>query len=326
MKIGVMGTGNIANVVTPTLKKIPELELYSVASRTRENALKFQAVHGFEKAYDSYEEFLNDPELEVVYVAVPHSHHYECMKMCIEHGKPAICEKAFTVNATQAREIQRLSAERGVYVTEALWTRYMPGRKLLDNVLESGIIGDIKALTANLAYNVCHRERLSQPELAGGALLDVGVYGINFTLMHFGGEIERIESAMQLLPSGVDGMESITIFFKNGRMANITAGITARSDRKGVFYGSRGYIVVENINNPQSITVYDENDVVLQHISVPEQISGYEYEFIESVRAIKEGRRESWSMPVSDSVRLMEVMDQVRRGWGLEYPEEIEKI
>lgn len=322
MKIGVIGTGNIANVVTPTLKKIPELELYSVVSRTQENALKFQAVHGFEKAYGSYEEFLNDPELELVYVAVPHSHHFECMKMCIEHGKPSICEKAFTVNAAQAKEIQRLSKERGVFVTEALWTRYMPSRSLLDNVLESGIIGEIKALTANLAYNVCHRERVSQPELAGGALLDVGVYGINFMLMHFGDDIERIESAVQMLPSGVDGMESITVFYKNGKMANISAGITARSDRKGIFYGSRGYIVVENINNPQSITVYDENDVVLQHISVPEQISGYEYEFIECVKAIRDGRRESWSMPVSESVRLMEVMDQVRRGWGFVYPME----
>ena len=122
MKIGVMGTGNIANVVTPTLKKIPELELYSVVSRTQENALKFQAVHGFEKAYGSYEEFLNDPELELVYVAVPHSHHFECMKMCIEHGKPSICEKAFTVNAAQAREI-RGCPKNGAYSSPKLCGR-----------------------------------------------------------------------------------------------------------------------------------------------------------------------------------------------------------
>lgn len=322
MKIGVMGTGNIANVVTPTLKKIPELEVYAVASRSKEKAEEFKSRHGFEKAYGSYEEFLNDPELALVYVAVPHSHHYECMKMCIEHGKPVICEKAFTVNARQAKKIKELSEERGVFATEALWTRYMPSRAMIQSVLESGIIGEVKALTANLAYNVCHRERLSQPDLAGGALLDVGVYGINFTLMHFGGDIERVEAAVRMLPSGVDGMENITIFYKDGKMANISAGITARSDRKGIFYGSRGYIIVENINNPQSITVYDDNDNVLQHIAVPPQISGYEYEFLECVKAIREGRRESWSMPLDESVRLMEVMDQVRRGWGLVYPME----
>ena len=322
MKIGVMGTGNIANVVTPTLKKIPELEVYAVASRSKEKAEEFKSRHGFEKAYGSYEEFLQDENLELVYVAVPHSHHYECMKMCIEHGKPVICEKAFTVNARQAKKIKELSEEHGVFATEALWTRYMPSRAMIQSVLESGIIGEVKALTANLAYNVCHRERLSQPDLAGGALLDVGVYGINFTLMHFGGDIERVEAAVQMLPSGVDGMENITIFYKDGKMANISAGITARSDRKGIFYGSRGYIIVENINNPQSITVYDDNDNVLQHMAVPPQISGYEYEFLECVKAIREGRRESWSMPLDESVRLMEVMDQVRRGWGLVYPME----
>ena len=154
----------------------------------------------------------------------------------------------------------------------------------------------------------------------------MGVYGINFALMHFGGDIERVESAVQMLPSGVDGMENITIFYKDGKMANISAGITARSDRKGIFYGSRGYIVVENINNPQSITVYDENDNVLQHITVPEQISGYEYEFLECVKAIREGRRESWSMPLDESVCLMEVMDEVRRGWGFVYPKEVEAM
>lgn len=322
MKIGVLGTGNIAGVVAPTLAKLEELECYGVASRSLEKAENFRKAYGFQKAFGSYEELLKDEEVELIYVAVPHSHHYECMKMCIEHGKAVICEKAFTMNAKQAREIFELAREKKVFATEAMWTRYMPSRAALQEILRSGAIGEIRALTANLAYNVAHRQRLNDPALAGGALLDVGVYGINFALMHFGKDISRVESSVQMLPGGVDEMETISIFYKDGRMANITAGITARSDRKGIFYGSRGYIVVENINNPQSISVYDDNDRLLSRWEAPEQISGYEYEFLECVKAVRSGRWESWSIPLEESVCMMEVMDEIRRQWGFVYPQE----
>lgn len=322
MKIGVLGTGAIAECVCPTMAKLDELECYGIASRSLEKAESFRKAYGFQKAYGSYEELLEDDEVELIYVAVPHSHHYECMKMCIEHGKPVICEKAFTVNAQQAKEIYALAQEKKVFATEAMWTRYMPSRTKLQEVLQSGTIGEIRALTANLAYNVAHRQRLHDPALAGGALLDVGVYGINFALMHFGKEISRVESSVQMLPSGVDEMETISIFYKDGKMANITAGITSRSDRQGIFYGSHGYIVVNNINNPQSISVYDDKDCLLSRWEAPKQISGYEYEFLECVKAIRNGRWESWSIPLEESVFMMEIMDEIRRQWGLVYPQE----
>ena len=322
MKIGILGTGKIAHTVTKTLAQLEETELYAAASRSKEKADGFARQYGFQKAYGSYEEMLSDPEVELVYVATPHSHHYENMMRCMELGKPVICEKAFTINSRQAEEVKTYSEEHQVFVAEAIWTRYMPSRAIIQKVIDSGVIGKVRALTANLFYNISENERIVRPELAGGALLDVGVYGINFALMHFGSDIERIESAVQLIDTGVDGMENISIFYKDGRMAAISAGIWSRSDRQGIFYGEKGYIVVENINNPQSVSVYDDADRLIEKIEVPRQISGYEYEFIECVKAIRAGRTESWSMPLAESVRVMEIMDSIRRQWGLRYPQE----
>ena len=322
MKIGILGIGRIAHVVAQTLVELEEIECYAAASRSKEKADGFARRYGFQKAYGSYEELLLDPKVELVYVATPHSHHCENMMRCMESGKPVICEKAFTINSRQAKEVKAYSEAHRIFAAEAIWTRYMPSRAIIQKVLDSGVIGKVTALTANLYYAVGDKERIVRPELAGGALLDVGVYGINFALMHFGADIDRIESAVQLTDTGVDGMENISIFYKDGRMAAISAGIWSRSDRQGIFYGEKGYIVVENINNPQSVSVYDDADRLIEKIEVPRQISGYEYEFIECVKAIRAGRTESWSMPLAESVRVMEIMDSIRRQWGLQYPQE----
>ena len=326
MKVGVLGTGGIVRSVTPTLLKMKEVECYAIASRTLERAKEAAAEYGYQKAYGSYEELVQDPEVDLVYVATPHSRHFDDMKLCIAHGKPVICEKSFTMNAGQAKEIARLAKEAGVFVTEAIWPRYMPSRAIIHEVIESGIIGNISTLTANLSYVISGVQRIQEPELAGGALLDVGVYGINFALMHFGDEIERIESSVQMTESGVDAMESITIFYKNGRMAVLTHGIYGRSDRKGMFYGDKGYIVIENINNPQSISVYDTNDNLQKQIIIPEQISGYEYQFEECRMQLAKGETESVSMPLAESIRMMEIMDRLRQQWGLVYPQERDVI
>jgi predicted dehydrogenase len=244
------------------------------------------------------------------------------MMLCLEAGKSVLCEKAFTMNASQARKIRDFAREKGLFVAEAIWPRYMPSRKMIDDVLASGIIGKVNTLTANLSYVIHQVPRIVTPELAGGALLDVGVYGVNFALMHFGTDIDRVESSVAMTPTGVDGMETITIFYKDGRMAVLTHSIYARSDRKGIIHGDKGYIVVENINNPQSVSVYDTEDRLLAHYDVPEQINGYEYEFRECARMLQEKKLESQSMPLEDTICVMEFMDSLRRQWGLVYPQE----
>ena len=320
MKIGVLGTGKIAETLTETFKRLEDVECYAVASRTLDKANKFKDKFNYEVAYGSYEELVKDKNVDLVYIATPHSRHFEDMKLCIENHKAVLCEKAFTVNATQASEIKRLANENGVFVTEAIWPRYMPSRKMIDDIINSGIIGNINFLTGNLCYVIYQNDRLVNPNLAGGALLDVGVYGLNFALMHFGNAIEKVESSMRLTSTGVDGMETITLFYKDNRMASLSHSIYSRSDRKGIIYGDKGYIVIENINNPSSIRVFDTDDDLLKELEVPKQISGYEYEVLECKKCLEEGRIESYSMPLSESVKLMELMDKIRNDWGLKYP------
>ena len=324
MKIGILACGPMAEIFARTLIQMEEAECYAVASRSLSRAEAFAREYGFTKAYGSYEALCEDPEVELVYIATPHSCHYENMELCIRHKKPVLCEKAFTMNAGEARKIMELAEQEQVFAAEAIWTRYMPSRQMIREVVDSGIIGKVSVLTANLSYPISGKERIMRPELAGGALLDIGVYGLNFALMHFGTDIERMESSVRMTDTGVDAMESITLFFKDGRMAVLTHDIYSRSDRKGIFYGEKGYIVVENINNPRSIAVYDAEDRLLKQMDVPEQISGYEYEVRECIEAIRAGVMESSSMPLSDSVLVMEIMDRLRKQWGMVYPREEE--
>ena len=322
MNIGFIGAGRIANTLASTMARMEDVNLYGVAARDLERAQAFAAQYGFDKAYGSYEEMLRDPHVELVYIATPHSHHFEHTKLCIAHGKNVLCEKAFTLNAAQAREVAALARERGVYVAEAIWTRYMPSRAMIDEVLASGIIGSISTLTCNLSYPVTYKERIVRPELAGGALLDVGIYGLNFALMHFGDDILRTDSSVRFTDTGVDAMETITLHYRDGRMAVITAGVLARGDRKGIFYGDKGYIIVENINNPQSISVYDLTDTLVKKLEVPAQITGYEYQIREAMARIRAGYTESASMPLDTTIAVMERMDALRKNWGLLYPME----
>lgn len=322
MKIGILGAGHIAASIAYALAALEETECYAVASRSLAKAEAYAQMYGFQKAYGSYEQMLSDPQVELVYVATPHSHHFEHMMLCMEYGKPVLCEKAFTMNGEQARQVMAYSREHGIYAAEAIWPRYMPSRALIDQVIASGIIGKPNTLTANLSYVIADKQRITDPALAGGALLDIGVYGVNFALMHFGKDIERVESSARLTDTGVDAMETITIFYRDGRMAVLTHSIYARSDRKGIIHGDQGYIVVENINNPQSVSVYDMSDRLLEHYDVPEQINGYEYEFLECARLITQGKTESVSMPLEESVYMMEFMDALRKQWGVVYPQE----
>lgn len=322
MKLGILGTGYIAEMVAPALAALPEITCYAAASRTPGKAEAFAREHGFEKACTSYEEMLSDPEVELVYVATPHSHHFEHMMLCLEYGKHVICEKAFTLNARQAEAVFAAAKQKGLYVAEAIWTRYMPSRQMLNEILCSGIIGKPNTLTANLSYPISGVRRIYDPALAGGALLDIGVYGLNFALMHFGGDIVRVESSVSKMETGVDGMETITLFYRDGRMAVLTHSVYCRSDRMGCIHGDKGYLVVENINNPQSIRVFDLHDRLLARYDVPEQINGYEYEFQEAVRCIGEGKIQPDSMPHGDTLEVMELMDSLRRQWGVVYPQE----
>lgn len=320
MKFSILAPGGIAQKMAEAVSGVEGVERYAVASRTYDKAKAFADKWGFEKAYGSYEEMLEDPEVELVYVASPHSHHYQYAKMCLEHGKHVLVEKAFTVNAEQAEKLIRIAEEKGLFLTEAIWTRYMPSRKMIDDLVESGIIGEVTSLTANLGYVLDKVERMQNPELAGGALLDLGVYPINFALMVFRSEVKNISSTAVLSPKGIDWMNSITLTFEDGKMAVLHSNMLAQTDREGVINGSKGYIEIQNINNCEEIRVFDLDRKMTACYKVPEQINGYEYEVIACKKAIEEGRLECAEMPHSEIIKVMKLMDGIRREWGMKFP------
>ena len=189
-KIGIIGCGHIAEKMAATINGMQEAESYAVASRSIEKAQAFATKWNFSKAYGSYEELVTDSEVDLVYIATPHSHHYEHARLCIMNGKPVLCEKSFTANAHQAEELIRLAEEKNIFITEAIWTRYMPLSVKMKELLDEGVIGKPYTLSANLGYVIADKDRIAKPELAGGALLDIGVYTLNFAAMAFGSDIK----------------------------------------------------------------------------------------------------------------------------------------
>ena len=320
LKIGIMGTGRIASVLANTMLQMPQVVLMGAASRSLEKAEEFAARFSIERAYGSYEELAKDPDIQLIYIATPHSEHCSNAKLCLENGKHVLCEKAFAANYAQAKEMTDLAEEKKLMITEAMWVRYMPMAKTLKEVLNSGIIGEPMTLTANLCYLVSDKPRLVKPELAGGALLDVGVYTLNFASIVFGDEITDIQSSVIKTDSGVDAQNSITLCYPGGKMAILNSSLQVLSDRMGIIYGTKGYLVVENVNNFESIHVYNTNRELIETHIRPEQISGYEYQIEASGEAISNGWTECPQMPHKATLDVMKVMDELRRQWGIRYP------
>ena len=319
MKIGILGAGHIAIKMAQTLKDKPEWRC-AVGSRSLDKARAFADEWGFQRAYGSYEELVADPDVELIYVATPHSHHLTHASMAINHGKAVLCEKAFTTNAREAEELISLARAKGVFITEAIWTRYMPFSATLRETIDSGIIGKPQFLTANLSYPIDWKERLVRPELGGGALLDIGIYTINFARMCFGTDIVDMKSACLTGPTGMDMQETITLIYRDGRMASLQSSAYCADPRFGIIGGTKGYIVVENINNPLRATIYSEDHNVIRVLEAPPQLTGFEYEVDACEEALRNGWIESPFMPHEETIAVMRLMDALRAQWGVRFP------
>lgn len=326
IKVAILGAGGIARTMARTLRGMKQqgrpVELYAVAARDEARAKAFAEEEGFLRAYGSYEAMLRDDQVDLVYVATPHSHHFEHVNLCIDHHRAVLCEKAFTGNARQAEAVLERAKAEGVLVTEAIWTRYMPSRQIINELIASGAIGQPKLLTANLGYAIAGNERIRLPELAGGALLDLGVYVLNFASMVFGDDVARMESSAGMLPTGVDHTENISLYYRDGRVAHLMATVLCSTDRHCVVYGDKGWLKVNNVNNPTVIELYDnsQTDRVIRRIDVPQQITGYEYEVEACIRALESGALECPEMPHAQTLLIMRVMDELRAQWGMVYP------
>lgn len=319
-KIGIIGAGHIAHKMAYTISRMPDIELYAIASRDMERARDFATRYNIKRIYDSYENLANDQDIQLVYIATPHSHHYEHAKMCMMKGKPVLCEKAFTANYRQAKELIELSHKNNVFISEAIWTRYMPFSKTISELVESGTIGKAMMLTANIGYPMSDKERITRPELCGGALLDVGVYPINFAIMTFGDDIKDITSTCIKNEYGVDMQNSITFRYNNGRMAVMQSTAYCANDRQGIISGDKGYIIIDNINNPLRADIYTAEHELIKAYECPKQISGYEYEVYAAIDAINNKRTETKDMPHAETLKIMQMLDNLRKEWGVIYP------
>lgn len=324
MKLAILGAGKIAGIMADTICQLNrsgchEVELYAVASRDLERAQALAEQYQIPLAFGSYEAMLKDPQVELVYIATPHSHHYQHIRLCADHSKHILCEKAFTVTAQQAKDAIAYTAGKGLLIAEAIWTRYQPMRQLIQDTLHSGVIGQPRLIAANLCYPVAHKPRITLPELAGGALLDLGIYPLNFAEMVFG-PAQRVQGSCIYNQHGMDMTDSITLTWADGRVANLTASVLTASDRSGVIYGDKGYLVVENINNPQGLRIYNTDHELISETRCPTQLTGYEYEVLEAVHCIQQGLQECPSMPHSETIHMMEVMDELRAQMGIHFP------
>lgn len=321
-RVGIIGAGHIAEKMAWTLTQMEGAEPYAIASRSLDKAQWFAGKYGFRKAYGSYEELLDDPQVELVYVATPHSFHHRHVRMCLEKGKPVLCEKAFMLNKAQAEDVINLAKEKNVFLAEAIWTRYEPSRRILEEIIASGEIGTPSFLKASLSYPVADKERLRKAELGGGALLDLGVYCINFALMNFGSEIESIRSSCIKNEEGMDMQETFTFQYKDGKTAMLAASVLCADDRQGIVSGEKGYVIADNINNPLRFDIYRRGAELVRTVEVPQQISGFEYQVQACIDAIRAGKIEPDAMPHSEILRVLEIMDSLRKEWDVKFPDE----
>lgn len=324
IKLGIIGAGDIAKVMSKTVRMMNEsgnqkVELYGVASRSLEKANIFAEENGILKAYGSYEQLMEDPEVGLIYIAVPHSHHYETAKHCLEHGKSVLVEKAFTVNAKQAEELIALARQKHLLITEAIWTRYQPMRQIINETISSGIVGEPKMLAANLGKPIAEKDRIRLPELAGGVLLDMGVYPINFAEMIFG-RATGVTASCSKNKYGVDMNDAYTLTFADGKIAVLHSSVEAVLDSDGVIYCTEGFIRVRNVNNPEALFVYNKNSQLIKTVEAPAQLTGYEYEVDETADAIAGGLTECASMPHEETLHVMRLMDEIRRQLEITYP------
>lgn len=327
LRWGVIATGGIAAAVTRDLELLADAELYAVSSRTQAAADAFAADFGFARSYGDqdgqtgYERLLANEAVDVVYVATPHAHHYEIAMAALTAGKHVLCEKSFTVNAREASELVSLARAKGLFLMEAMWSRFLPGMQRAFEIAGSGEIGEVKWVGADLGFPAPYSptSRLWAPRDGGGALLDLTVYPLLWALGTLGFP-QAVTATGWLNDDGVDAQNALTLGYHHGAQAQLTSSLLAHGPRTATVAGSNGFLQsIGSINSPKELLVrvgFDEPrtetfDVVGR---------GYSYELREVTRCIQHGLTESPVMPLEDSLNTMRLFDGVRAQLGVSYP------
>jgi predicted dehydrogenase len=320
---GILSTGWIANKFAQGLSVLPDAELVAVGSRAQATADVFGDEFNVPHRHASYEALAADPDVDVVYIGTPHPFHKENSLLCLQAGKPVLCEKPFTINAGEAEEVIALAREKGLFLMEAMWSRYIPIIVKLRALLAEGAIGEVRALTADLGFRreVDPQSRLFNPELGGGALLDVGIYPISFASMVLGTP-SRIASLARLGQTGVDELAGIVLGYDEGQMAILHTALQVDTAVEATVMGTKGRIRVHSpwfYGTTLTLSREEHKDKV---ISLPYEGNGYNFEAAEVNERLHEGKQESDVMPLDETLAIMQTMDAIRAQWGFKYPME----
>ncbi|NMB97260.1 MAG: Gfo/Idh/MocA family oxidoreductase [Clostridiaceae bacterium] len=318
---GILGAGNIARKFATGMKVVAGSELLAVGSRSIERAQSFAKEFNIPKTYGSYEEMVKDPELDVVYIATPHTFHKPHALLCLNNGKAVLCEKPFGVNAGEVEEMVQCARKNNLFLMEAMWTRFLPVMYKVKEWITNEAIGEVRMLTADFGFyaSINPEGRLFNLQLGGGALLDVGVYPINLASMIFGGAPERITGMAHIGETGVDEQAAMILGYKNGELAILHTAIRANTHHEARIIGTKGSIIIPDFWRATSATFkIDSKDEEI--VEIPFEANGYCYEAREVERCLKEGKLESDLMTWDESISILKTMDELRKQWGLRYP------
>ena len=316
---GVVGPGRIADRVVRDLPHVPDAVVTAVASRSEERAAAFAAEHGIERAHGSYRAVVDDPDVDALYVATPHPQHRAVTLAAIRAGKAVLVEKAFTVTPEATREIVDLARERGVFVMEAMWTRFQPAVVRLRELLADGAIGEVQSVQADLGaqHSTDPADRFYNPDTGGGALFDVGVYPISFAQMVLGTP-ETVAAHGVLAATGVDVEEAVLLGYPDGRSASLLASLRCATPGAARVVGTGGWIEVPpRFHHPRSLVLVRHGHEP-ETITAPPRGAGYSHELVEVTECVAAGRTESAVIPLADTVAVQEIMGEVAARIGLE--------
>ncbi|MBI3851978.1 MAG: Gfo/Idh/MocA family oxidoreductase [Verrucomicrobia bacterium] len=320
---GILGTGRIARQFAEGLKVLPDAKLVAVGSRTADPANAFGKEFGVSHRHASYEALVNDPEVDVIYVATPHSCHKENSLLALAAGKAVLCEKPFAINAREAGEVITFARQKKLFLMEAMWTRCFPLMVKLRELLKAQAIGEVRMVTADFGFRAEYHEeeRLFNPAFGGGALLDVGVYPVSLASMIFGTPT-RITSLAHLGKTGVDEEAAIILAHGQGQLAVLHTAIRVETPQEAVIMGTAGRIRIHREWwRPRAMTLSldgrrDETT------KFPLKGNGYQFEAAEVMNCLRAGKLESSVMPLDETLSIMKTLDAIRAQWGLKYPME----
>ena len=321
---GILGTGGIAKKFAQGLAVLSDAELVAVGSRSQASADAFGDEFNVSHRHASYTALADDPDVDVVYVATPHNLHRENSLLCLRAGKAVLCEKPFAINAAEAEEVVALAREKQLFLMEAMWTRFFPLLVKVHQLLADDVIGDIRIVMADFGFHAAFdpKGRLFDPNLGGGALLDVGIYPVSLASMVFGTPPSRINSMAHLGQTGVDEQSAMIFGYDQGQLAILTSAVQVDTPREAILIGAKGQIRIHTpwwFPDTLTLSVQDQQDQV---IHLPFEGNGYNYEAVEVMNCLRSGKIESDVMPLDETLAIMGTLDQIRAQWGLRYPME----